>query len=197
MHVTPQVEKLTERHAENLENQARHILRNADVQADRKRALIGQLRRATQEYIDLGVAFVPSYLASDISAHLNMTPQTFFREVAAGTNRPFVYAFENGQYLYGNIPQVGWSSKSVNYVELALPRKRTTENLVAGLMLISANIENMSDLLSVTQPVAKEETARTWTFYFIDKPGRKVFDDWLEQCRTNPVFRLILKGTAK
>jgi len=70
--------------------------------------------------------------------------------------------------------------------DMIVPRNKNTGQLVGSLLLVAGK-----DAISVTTK------ARSWTFTFRRDDGEKMFMHWIEQCKTDTLYRLILRFAPK
>lgn len=146
---------------------------------------IQMLREATEEYMITSVAILRPKLVSKYKALSEGTKlSAYFRKLAKSLNRPFVVATEGATGHYRVMP----------YVELRIPNTTRMTNITAGLMLLSQPCEKTYKGFNIQGPLGHDHPINGYQFYFIGAEGRKLFDGWLEQCCTDPVFKIVLRS---
>lgn len=125
------------------------------------------------------------------------------REEARAADRPFLTAKSRQvtkYYINGSITR--------HFLHLTTPNTTRLNPLVASLLLLSTEIPcngQSLDGISATArvadalgsvPVVRINTPQRWHFYFNEDAKTKgplIFKQFAEQCRTDPVFRVILR----
>lgn len=166
--------------AECMENYAHNAILAAEKLAEMVRATRDKLREATQFYLDFGVAVASEELVEWTPRYAATSAVSYFRELAQELKRPLALVEWSRDYRAGEY---------VSLMHLSLRRNKRTENLVAQFMLIA---EPYSKYFAGA--VADASSAGMFRFVFIGDEGRALLDAWLERCRTDPVFRIVLRG---
>jgi len=149
--------------------------------------LKADLELATAFYEKVGVAFPSEVLARNFDAVYNEgTIWGYFRDIANSLKRPYIRAEIKQKLVYDNRTREHYVT---SYVELTAPFSTKMGNLFAGLMILSTQLPVSPDMRG---PVCHDHGKGTYKFIFTGPDGRAMFDGWLEQCRTDPVFKLCL-----
>jgi hypothetical protein len=146
-----------------------------------------RLERLHSLYLRTGVAVFTSSDLEDFETRAEFKLRGFFRSVATELGRPYVSA------------DVGHSR-----IELRIPKGEKCNNLAAGLMLVAKDIPGpFKDQAyhwrrwhadNDHHTVTRVDGNGSWLFFFNGEEGRKLFNQFLEQCRTDPVFKVILRN---
>jgi hypothetical protein len=152
---------------------------------DNLRALPAKLQHLTHIYRELGVARF-STREADTFEQNGIGLRSYFKELSSAAGRPHVVAEEVQDHWAGT------------YIHLQLPSNKRTSNLIAGLLLVTeeksvANAWALRQIIRENQGKALRSMAGGWHFYFIGAGGISLFNSWLQQCASEPVFRVILK----
>lgn len=148
-----------------------------DIPSPLLQAALERLTRATLSFLALGVAVIddskPSKDRSPVdSLYSPHTLRSFLRHVAKEQDRPFVYV------------QIGMSD-----VELHIPKQKRLNVLGAGLRIVAEPTTNRwahhSDILMINRSSETEFVFR--------HGGIEVFNSWIRQCNTDPIFKIALK----
>ena len=136
-----------------------------------------ELTRKTSEFIDLGVAVIKLYENDTWQRKLGDTLQKYLKEINVSLNRPFILLEESEGYSH-----IG--SHWGRHWTLHVPKSPKLKNVVAGLLLVA---ENSGDPM-----VNHIFHARKWEFKFVGAKGIEFKDEWLRNCKQDPVFRICL-----
>ncbi len=153
------------------------------------------IREATEHFLITGIAFVREPVMSgqtwrdkysEYRKQPGMTREVivrrFLRMVAKEQKRPFVYAHTGG-----------WRDASELF--LMIPKKAFLHPIISSLLIGSRETSPQSARMTDI-PLSHYTDMTNWYFFFRGETGRRLFDAWYEQCRTDPVFRKALKLTA-
>ena len=153
------------------------------------------IREATEHFLVTGIAFVREPVMSDLtwrdkyreySKQPGMTREglvrRFLRMVAKEQKRPFVYAHTGG-----------WRDASELF--LTIPKKAFLRPVIFSL-LIGSRETNPRSARMADIPLSHYTDMTNCYFFFRGETGRRLFDAWYEQCRTDPAFRKALKLPA-
>jgi hypothetical protein len=141
------------------------------------------LEKRTQEYLDCGVAYNCTAFQAAFQMIPGSDPKIYFKEMSKELNRPFVYAEDTKTHGY-----FGGSYKYHEYTQLTVPATNRLKNIVAGMNLVARH----DAMLGEGHGVTTEHSERTWRFRFEGEDAMQVLYDFLENCRTNPVYRITL-----
>ena len=137
-----------------------------------------ELTRKTSEFIDLGVAVIKLYENDTWQRKLGDTLHKYLKEINVSLNRPFILLEESENYS-----QVG--SHWGRHWTLHVPKSPKLKNIVAGLLLVADSSERDPTVNHIFHP-------RKWEFQFVGAKGKEFKDEWLRNCREDPVFRICL-----
>jgi hypothetical protein len=172
---------------EELDRQAQSAMESARAHAlyldDKYKTLIG----ATKFYESTSVALVTQEIASAIN-RAGLKAKAYYKALAAEMKRHLLYAetstantYDRGRYLTHAV------------VSLTISKKRRLENIVAGLLLLATKCASEHDARMSLSPVSTvDQSSAFWSFFFVGEEGRKIFDGFVEQCRTDPVFKIVI-----
>lgn len=153
------------------------------------------IREATEHFLITGIAFVREPVMSNLTwwdRHREYckqpgmiregTVRRFLRMLAKEQKRPFVYAHTGG-----------W--RDASELLLIIPKKAFLRPVIFSLLISSRETNRRSARLP-NIPLSHYSDTTNWYFLFRGETGRRLFDAWYEQCRTDPAFRKALKLTA-
>lgn len=153
------------------------------------------IREATEHFLVTGIAFVREPVMSDLTwqdkcreyhKQPGMTREglvrRFLRMVAKEQKRPFVYAHTGG-----------W--RDASKLSLTIPRRAFLHPIIFSLLIGSRETSPRSARMN-NIPLSHYSDKSNWYFFFSGEAGRRLFDAWYEQCRTDPAFRKALKLPA-
>ena len=66
-------------------------------------------------------------------------------------------------------------------------------NVVSALLVVAGEITNEQEVFTRDDPVLRVNTPQQFHIYFQGEQGNQIFAAFLDQCRTDPVFRVALK----
>jgi hypothetical protein len=158
------------------------VRRAAQLSIDEHQLLAQRLRAATQGFFATGVGYADAWLDFTLRRLANVNPSTYFRELATEHGRPAIHAIEQSLYYGGTTA-----------VELRLPRTQRLDIIVGQLVLLASEAKYRYAIGRNAGILDKIETTRSRFFYFKGGEGKALFEHWLNQCRTDPVFRISLQ----
>lgn len=154
---------------------------------------------AVESFIETGIAMVRNIDMSDIpdndwptkyaryrklntSVASPLLVRSFVRKIAKDLGRPIIFAELDGW----------WG----NRVRVTI-RKRKYNEIVVAPFLLALESTGQNYYRPVSNKVALWGTHdKTNRYFHFDGPkGRKAFEAWVEQCKTDPVFRKAMKLT--
>ena len=141
------------------------------------------LTNKTSEFINLGVAVIKRYENSEWQGKLGDTLHKYLKEINSTLDRPFICLEEDESYYNDH-----WVLK--------VPKSPRLKNVVAGLLMVSETTTD-SDYRGDTHPVVHVPHDRSWEIHFNGKKGMEFKDEWLRNCREDPIFRICLKLPPK
>lgn len=153
------------------------------------------IREATEHFLVTGIAFVREPVISgptwrdkyrEYRKQLGMTRESivrrFLRMLAKEQKRPFVYAHTGG-----------WCDASELFLTIL---KKAFLRPVIFSLLIGSQEADLQTARTTNLPLSHYTDMTNWYFFFRGETGRRLFDAWYEQCRTDPAFRKALKLPA-
>jgi hypothetical protein len=168
-----------------------HVNRIIEQQQTLLDTTISLLKEATEEYVATSVAVLRPKLVWKYKAVSNGGKlSSYFRNLSTSLKRPFVMATEAEIHVHVRPGE----HRTVPYVRLQLPNTTRVSNICAGLMLISQPCTKGYKGFNIVGPLGHEHTPNTHVFYFIGGEGRELFDAWLAECRTNPIYKIVLRS---
>jgi hypothetical protein len=189
--------KLAQKMRSNANQHAYNLRQNAARREANCEDTVKLLAKATDNYLQTAVARIQSPLytagyrerdsidrvtAEDSGSNLF----TYFREIALRLERPFLYVYDRHVYTRGG--------GILSMAELTVPRNKRLEKVVGGLMILGQSVDDVSAMTHAAGPVGRCDTKGQWHFFFIGDDGPSLLDMFVEQCRTDPVFRLCLNN---
>ncbi len=148
---------------------------------------IEKLEASVREFMETGICVVRDryYRSREKDGLPSFTKGSqmrgFLRMVAKDLKRPFVLA------------DVCQDEEKVRWVTLSIPRIKRLHNLISALLLVSSEHYGNRWRIPDNVPVARVDQGNAWVFHF-QKEGIEIFDNFLNQCRTDPIFRICLKA---
>jgi hypothetical protein len=141
------------------------------------------LANETGKFMDMGVAVVDKYEDQDWNNRLGQTKLKYLKDINSALSlssgsRPWIHMIADDGYAPG---RTGWGA----YWILTVPKSNKLKNVVAGLLMVADNITTEPFLVHISHE-------RKWVFQFYGKQGQEMKDHWLEQCKTDSVFRLCM-----
>ena len=96
------------------------------------------------------------------------------------------YELDLDQMFHDACKEKGWVYIEVhaeyNRHILTVPRNKRTPKLVAGLLLLAGQHKSLT---TITRP-------RSWQFSFKGDEGKALLEAWIEQCKTDVLYQIIL-----
>lgn len=156
---------------------------------------IGTVRAAAEtEFMRTGVFWTrgatvvlyPRKQASGIDVKVRVT----MREFAAKTKRPFIHATSE---WYGWRGDEG-AERLVTI--LTIPKLVKLRTVTMGLYIAAVENKESWSRWNTEDVVTRWENKTSAYFQFIGDDGHMIFESWLDQCITDPVFRVVLNNTT-
>jgi hypothetical protein len=179
-----------EAHRADVESTLRNQIYHCDSS---HRRLVDLVQDATRRYVATGVAYPDAALFHEdtrsIHDYMNVlhcgNTMDHFRGLATEMGRVFISAHSQEVFSRRN----GYN----NTICLRLPKNKRMENMAASFMVAGPKIDDEKELNS-EMLVARVDTKALWYFYFVGDQGKEFFEGWLEQCRTDPVFKICINS---
>ncbi len=120
------------------------------------------------------------YRTENTSIATPMFVRSFVRKVAQDLKRPIVFAVVDG-----------WAGERVTVTIKKLKRNE----VVAAPFLLALESDSRWRKVDPKTPLWGHQDKTNWYFHFDGPNGRKAFEAWFEQCKTDPAFRKAMKLT--
>lgn len=168
------------------------------------------LRETMQTFLETGIVVINAAWDDKSRPSLINGSQlrSYMRMVAKEMNRPFIYARTTTRHPYIHVPAaprriVGGTygryvrdkSTVILRQELVIPCHERFHPLIAPLLLVAERTR--CRYTGEDNKVSVFTNTTTHSFDFSGEYGETIFKNFFEQCRTDPVFRVILGANAK
>lgn len=167
---------------------------------------IAFLNETMTQYLETGVAVLEDDGTSDqLRAEGSAVMKSLLKRCAKDLGRPWIYARSQKWHPWTYNPQPNGNRYTrdtdtiESRLELTIPHTKRLECVTSALILVSVEPHNTNrysgryEAENMDAPVVRWADTRNYYFMFKGEAGHKIFDGFLEQCRTDPVFRVALK----
>jgi hypothetical protein len=167
------------------------------------RSVNDALREMTERFLETGVAWhkYPDIRGLELAERRKVwrsqlallghsVTRSYLRQVAKDFKRPFVHAETR---MWGEGDHSMWMT------ELVIPNQKRLANITSVLTLAAKDVTGQGHyhLRSGTEgPVLRRERRSITHFAFHGETGHQIFDNWIEMCRTEPLFRIAMKNNT-
>lgn len=162
------------------------------IQATRTKSDV--LATATEEFLRTGVAWSRSastvVFPSKDRSLIDDAVRVLLREVAKAAKRPFIHATSE---WYGDRTD-GLEECLVTI--LTIPRLAKLNTVTMGLFMASVENKQKYNRWRADDAVTGWDNKTNHYFQFKGDVGHRIFDAFLEQCTSDPVFRIVLNNTT-
>lgn len=155
---------------------------------------VNYVSQVLQHYLDTGVCVIErDYTSRERDLSPKPSLRAFVRAVAKDLKRPFLVAQTTTYFAWTTGGRDKKSTPVQTPTALTIPKTIGLSSVYSGLLLASPEPSN-DRWAQNGLPLWRHDTKTTVTFFFQGE-GLQAFHNFIEQCRTNPVFRIALKIT--